>query len=186
MSPTQPGSTPWLRGIRFSDGTRDDVESLHRHHYRPGLPATFSCVRVARKRVAPGKKMQTLAVAALSWPVPMVRARNRHFNVIGYGNALRFANANVRTLSRVIVHPQYRAVGLAARLVRQLVARCPTRYVECSTTMGRYATFLLRCGFVELPTEPGEPAYFLLDREAKHSAAPREQLHPSSNPRRSS
>ena len=157
--------TQSLRGVRFVAGGRADVVSLHRHHYRPGLPATFALVRAARARRRPAQREQTIAVAVLSWPVPMLRARNRHFNVSGYGRALRFANANVRTISRVIVHPQFRAAGLAQQLVRQLVARCPTRYVECSTTMGHYAGFLSRCGFEQIPTPAGEPAYFLFDRK---------------------
>jgi ABC-type ATPase with predicted acetyltransferase domain len=94
----------------------------------------------------------------------MVRARNRHFGVTGYAEALRFANANLRTISRVIVHPQFRAAGIAQALVRQLLDVCPTRYVECSASMAAFAGFLTRCGFRRLPTGPAETPYFLFDR----------------------
>lgn len=161
-----------LGGLRFANGSRADVVNLHRHHYRQKLPATYCVVRTARL-TSPSGRRRTVAVGVLSWPVPMVTARNRHFRIRCYGKALRFANANVRTLSRVIVHPQFRAAGLAQQIVRQLVDRSPTRYVECSTTMGAYAGFLTRCGFEQIATEPGEPSYFLFDRNSRRRASRR-------------
>jgi GNAT superfamily N-acetyltransferase len=154
--------------VRFSSGTRLDLARLLRHHYRPGLPATICAVRVAAIRVPHTRAVRIVGVAALSWPVPMLRARNRHFGVSGYRHCLGFANSRVRTISRVIVHPQFRAAGIAQELVRQLIARCPTRYIESSTSMGAFAGFLTRCGFEQIPTEPAEPAYFLLDREGRN------------------
>lgn len=159
-----------IRGLRFSAGSKADLASLLRHHYRRGLPATLCAVRVARAPGETAQKGRIVAAASLSWPVPMLRARNRYFGVIGYGNALRFANANVRTISRVIVHPQFRAAGLAQELARQLIRACPTRYVECSSTMAEFAGFLTRCGFRQIATEPGEPAYFLLDKFHRRAA----------------
>lgn len=155
--------------VRFEDGTRADLAALARHHYRSTPPATYCRVRVARVRRL--RRWRTVGVAVLSWPVPMMMARNRHFHVNGYRNSLRFANAYVRTISRVVVHPQYRAAGLAGELVRQLCARCPTRYVECATSMGDFAGFLIRNGFVALPTRVGEPAYFLFDRGSRRRGA---------------
>lgn len=121
-------------------------------------------IRVARVRDPYTRMLRAIGVAVLSWPVPMLKARNRHFAIIGYGACLRFANRNVRTISRVIVHPQFRAAGIAQELVRQLIDRCPTRYIESSTSMGAYAGFLSRSGFTPISTPPDEPAYFLLDR----------------------
>ena len=53
--------------------------------------------------------------------------------------AKRFVNANVRTISRVVVHPQFRSVGLAVALVRCLIGQCETRYVEALAVMGVWA-----------------------------------------------
>lgn len=168
MSRAGPDQTRIPVRIRYREGTRADLLALARHHYRVRLPATACVIRVATVRER--RRERLIGVAVLSWPVPMVAARNRHFGIQGYGRCLAFASRNVRTISRVIVHPQFRAAGIAHELVRQLVMRCPTRYVESSTCMGAFAGFLRRSGFMQLDRAPDAPAYFLLDR-APHASA---------------
>ena len=55
-----------------------------------------------------------IAVGVLSYPTPSHRGRERVLGLGGprYGEKLRFVNAHVRTISRVIVHPQFRALGI--------------------------------------------------------------------------
>lgn len=145
-------------------GTVANYRHLTRHHYRAKSPATFCQIRSAWYEFG-GEPARLIGVAVLSWPVPLLRARVRHFALPpGYGVRLRFANAHVRTISRVIVHPQFRALGIATRLTHALIDACPTRYVESSAAMGRYATFLRAAGMTNVASAPGEPAYFLIDR----------------------
>jgi GNAT superfamily N-acetyltransferase len=112
---------------------------------------------------------RVVGVAVLSWPVPMLRARIRHFGLSrSYRENLRFANANLRTISRVVIHPQFRSIGMAAELVRQVIARCPTRYVEASARMGHFVRFFEHAGMTRVPAAPdapeNAPAYFVIDR----------------------
>lgn len=164
MTPSNPLPTRVPLPIGYRSGNRSDLVSLARHHYRQRLPATTCVIRVATIREAHSRRDRVIGVAVLSWPMPMVGPRNRHFGLTGFTNCVRFVNQNLRTISRVIVHPQFRAAGIAHQLVRQLIDRCPTRYVESSTCMGAFTGFLVRSGFVPLPHKPTEPAYFLLDR----------------------
>lgn len=182
MSPTETpraDMTPRLPGrIAYRTGTAADYVALTRHHYRISKPATFCKIVVATYEES-HRPRRTIGVAVLSWPVPMVRARNRHFALPpGYGTRLRFANANLRTISRVIVHPQFRALGIATALVAELIARCPTRYVECSAAMGRYATFLRAAGMTRIDVGADEPAYFLFDRRTVYRALARDSSVP--------
>jgi GNAT superfamily N-acetyltransferase len=152
--------------ITFAAATRADFAAIARHHYRATPPATFCIIRGAWHIDARGQR-KLIAIAVLSWPVPMVPARRRWFALSsGYGIALRFANANVRTISRVIVHPQFRAIGLARQLVQQLIDRCPTRYVDTLATMGDFVGCFTAAGMTRVPTLPGEAAYFIIDRQA--------------------
>jgi GNAT superfamily N-acetyltransferase len=162
--------------IRFARATRADYVTIARHHYRPQPPATFCITRGAWHRDTAGRE-KLIAIAVLSWPVPMVPARRRLFALSsGYREALTFANANVRTISRVIVHPQFRSLGLARQLVRDLIYRCPTRYVDTLATMGDFVGCFTAAGMTRMPTLPGEAAYFVIDREA---SLPRAKSHSS-------
>jgi GNAT superfamily N-acetyltransferase len=170
--------------ISFTDGTRRDYQLLARHHYQAKPPATWALIRVAWHH-ARGRR-RAIAVAVLSYPVPLLSARLEHFALRRkYGPCLRFANANLRTVSRVIVHPQFRSIGLACALTRQLVERCPTRYVEASARMARFIAFFERAGFTRVAsTDPDRPDYFILDKqgkannETKTSVDTTESIHP--------
>jgi ABC-type ATPase with predicted acetyltransferase domain len=82
-----------------------------------------------------------------------------------YGEKIRFANANLRTISRIIVHPQFRSLGLATKLIRCLCNECPTRYVEASAQMGRAHPLFSCAGMTRVePVNEDKPVYYFLDR----------------------
>jgi ABC-type ATPase with predicted acetyltransferase domain len=117
---------------------------------------------------------RVVAVGVLSYPVPSCRPRERWF---GLGPSRRenlvFANANLRTISRVIVHPQFRSLGLSTALVGCLCAHCDTRYVEAIAQMGHVHPLFTRAGMTRTNADhPEEPAYFILDRHEQIQTAP--------------
>lgn len=150
--------------FRIERGLMKDYHALARFHYRPGRPATVAGVwRACYVPAEYGKPTQLAAVGVLSWPVPCVRERNLVFGLTGlrYGQKLAFANATLRTISRVIVHPAFRGTGLATRLVRRLIADCPTPYIEALATMGWVNPFFERAGMTRLtPQEPWRAVYY--------------------------
>jgi len=60
--------------------------------------------------------------------------------------AARLLNAEVRCISRVVVHPQWRGLGLAVDLVRRALASMTTPYTEALAAMGRVHPFFERAG----------------------------------------
>src|SRR5207237_8984428 len=96
------------------------------------------------------------------YPTPAHRVRDRVLGLSGprYGERLRFINAHVRTISRVIVHPQFGSLGIASLLVRRICNDCPTRYVEAIAAMGEVHPFFEKAGVQKV----GE-GYFLFDRK---------------------
>lgn len=107
------------------------------------------------------------AVAVLSYPTVNSAARDRALGMSAWPAArkLALANRDVRTISRVVVHPQFRGVGLASRLVRTICEQCPTRWVEAYAVMGRVHPFFEKGGMTrhDPPGNDG-PVYYLLDR----------------------
>jgi GNAT superfamily N-acetyltransferase len=175
----------FLRGkIRITRGSVADYRALAHLHYVPGDPATFAGVWKAefedlqfaiwdlqlkdfnRKSAIANRKL--IAVAVLLYPVIALRARHRALGLSGCrfgGRQLRWLNGNVRTIARVIVHPQFRALGLASALVRRVLRDCPTRYVEAVAAMGAVHPFFVRAGMTMIePVYEDEAAYFLFDR----------------------
>jgi GNAT superfamily N-acetyltransferase len=151
--------------IEFDAGTRADYRELARHHYLTKPPATWAALRVAR-HLHRGRS-RVVACAVLSWPVPMLEARIVHFGLDrSFKACLDFANAHIRTVSRVVVHPQFRSLGLAGELVRQLIDLAPTRYVESSARMARFTRFLESAGMTRItPGDATTPAYFLIHKQ---------------------
>ena len=148
--------------LAVSPGIAADYAALARFHYVARRPATFAGVIVARY-TPDGGRSQTVGVAVLSWPSALNRTRHRVFGLksMPFGQRLRWVNANVRTVSRVIVHPQFRSLGLSTRLIDAAAALCPTPYVEASARMGRAHPLFDRAGFTRVePATRDEPLYF--------------------------
>jgi len=158
--------------IQFERGTSADYHELARHHYRIRPPRTWAEICVARFVPRGSRRAQSrhqlIAVGVLSWPIAMHKTRMVHFGLDkDYGTNARFANTNLRTISRVIVHPQFRAIGLAREIVHRLIDACPTRYVEASAVMGRFARFFTSAGMQQIDFDPTKPAYFLFDKQTE-------------------
>jgi GNAT superfamily N-acetyltransferase len=157
-------------------GAARDYHALAAFHYAAGPPATWAGVWVVRysasKRSAHPPRV--VAVGVMSYPVPSCRPRERWFGLAGSRHQnLSFANLNLRTISRVVVHPQFRALGLSTLLVRCLCAHCDTRYVEAIAQMGHVHPLFTRAGMTRTnPDWPNEPAYFVMDRHAEAQLTP--------------
>ena len=64
------------------------------------------------------------------------------------GERARLLNAEVRTISRVVVDPRWRGLGLAVRLVRHALDTATTPVTEALAAMGRVSPFFERAGMV--------------------------------------
>ena len=152
--------------FRLAAATASDYQTLERFHYLPRRPATWAAVRGVWY-APPAGPDRLVAVAVLSHPPAVHRVRHRVFGLVesSYGEKLRWANANLRTISRVIVHPQFRALGLARRLIEDCVDQCPTRYVEAAARMGRCHPMFAAAGMTRVDPGPGEAVYYWIDKQ---------------------
>lgn len=167
-----PGALPGR--VLLRRGVAADYCRLARFHYRGGRPATWADVWTALHDV-PGRPAVLAAVAVLSYPALGVAARRRALGLDGMDGAAQasFINANVRTISRVVVHPAYRGLGLAVALVRCVIRHCPVRYVEALSMMARVHPFFERAGMTRAGSaDEGRPAYYIIDRWAAAGGGP--------------
>jgi ABC-type ATPase with predicted acetyltransferase domain len=148
-------------------GLPRDYASFEPFHYKRGRPATWADVWLVRYETD-AHAPRNVAIGVLSYPTAVSRGRQQFFSQHGwsYARQVRFANRHLRTISRVVVHPQFRALGLSSLLVRKLIEVCPTRYIEATAMMGRAHPFFARAGMqVIAPTSDELPVYYIFDRQ---------------------
>ena len=123
--------------VSIREGSREDYERLSHLHYRDsGLP-------VPREIYAMEREGELLGVIVYSYPP--IRASGRK-DAVGYSPDIGELNAGWAIISRVIVHPKYRAIGLGSYLVRESLARQGSVHVELIAVMARYNPFAERAG----------------------------------------
>ena len=149
------------QNFRLLRGDFQDYLALERFHYRAARPRTWDQIWIVRYQ------QRIVGVGVLSWPMPTVRGRVRHFGLRGcsYRLLCRLANRHFRTISRIIVHPQFRSLGIGAALVRTLCTHGSTRYIDSAAMMGRAHPLFERGGMQRIePAGPDETVYYLFDR----------------------
>lgn len=139
--------------VDIRPGTGADYACLARFHYRAGAPAT--CATVLRLTDADENTIGVLVVSR-----PTLNGRWRKYAWPGRfdgpdkkRNAARI-NEELRTISRVVIDPRYRALGLATRLVGAYLDIAPTRATEAVATMGRACPFFERAGMTAYHLAP--------------------------------
>ena len=91
-------------------------------------------------------------------PVPNLAIRNTvtggYFSGLSRGAGLSLLNEHVQCISRVIIDPQYRGLGLASRLVKETMPLTGAAMVEASSVMGCFHPFFKRAGMLEFRQPP--------------------------------
>jgi len=157
---------PFLPGqLTIVAGTRRDYFDLHRFHYCPKPPATWAAIWAVRYH-EPDTPPRTVGVAVLSWPTPCNAGRQAWFNTRDspFGQRLSWINQHLRTISRVILHPQFRGIGLATDLVRYTLAHAPTRFTEATARLAMVHPFFERAGMTRVSISSSENLYFIHDQ----------------------
>jgi len=127
------------------------------------------CSSRPRKRAVASKRRETLVGVIVYSRSPLsLAARNRATGGryrVGRNLAVgRLVNEELRIVSRVVIAPNWRGLGLASRLVAETLPRVGTPYVEALAAMGRVHPFFEQAGMTAYPCaascggEPGPAA----------------------------
>ncbi|MCZ6834478.1 MAG: hypothetical protein O7G85_01765 [Planctomycetota bacterium] len=149
-------------------GTLKDYHELAPFHYKSNAPGAVTRVYVCTTthptvvgRCLGKQTERTLAaVVVVSLPhagcVMRDQATNHRYRGLDLTSSMTMLNEEIRTISRVIVHPQFRGLGLSIRLVRHALDHAQTIYTEALAAMGRVHPFLQASGMTpyERPIRP--------------------------------
>ena len=158
----------FIDGLRIEVGTMEDYKSLARFHYRGGHPGAVTAVFriVHRTTTVVGRflgrdgESQIVGVLVRSLPQLACRLRDLATNDRYRGLKLRDAavmlNREVRTISRVVIDPQWRGTGLAVKLVRHALANPEpgVQFTEALAVMGRVSPFFEHAGMLRYDRPP--------------------------------
>lgn len=123
----QAQSCSLTRQMHTQQGTLADYKTLSQFHYRQA-----QCPP-PRKIFTLKRKNETCGTIVYSYPSPTCFGRNK----VWKGN-LQQLQQEISTISRVVVHPKYRSIGLGAKLVGETLAQAGTLCVEAVAVMARY------------------------------------------------
>ncbi|MDH7564709.1 MAG: ATP-binding cassette domain-containing protein [Candidatus Bathyarchaeota archaeon] len=134
--PTQCSLT---RQMHIETGTYTDYKKLAAFHYR-----SSSCPP-PRKIFTLKRKKELSGVIVYSYPPPTAFGRSK----IWKGNTQELQN-EISTISRVILHPKYRTIGLGTKSVKETLLRAETPYVETIAVMAKYNPFFEKAGMQKI------------------------------------
>jgi len=168
-----------LPALRIEPGSIADYRSLSAMHYRAGPPATAA--RVLRALLGPpwtAPDDPPLLAGVLVVSMPTLNASWRcdawpdRYTGHDKRRAARRLNAEVRTISRVIVDPRVRALGIARELVRAYLSEPLTQRTEAVAAMGAVCPFFERSGMTPHTLAPRPHQARLLDAFASIGIEP--------------
>jgi hypothetical protein len=72
-------------------------------------------------------------------------------------------NGKLSNISRIVVHPKYRTIGLGSKLIKDTLGFSGTKYVEMTAVMAKYNPFAEKAGMVKVVVqEPPKEAVKVL------------------------
>jgi len=133
-------------------GDIKDYKVLADYHYRDKSLGPFSAIFALRPTAGlhGASVIKTVGVIVYRMPSPALELRNIATGGIftGFDRATQLAlvNENIRCISRVIVEPRFRSLGLASRLVRETMPQVNVPIVEAMAVMGLVNPFFEKAG----------------------------------------
>jgi len=130
--------------LRILEGTLADYKVLSRFHYRDSRLGPFEKIFTLKLN------NETVGVIVYSMPAPSLELRNiatgNYFVGLDRHSQIALVNKTVRTISRVIIEPRFRGLGLAVQLVRETMPLMNVPMIEALAVMGHANPFFEKAG----------------------------------------
>jgi hypothetical protein len=141
-----------IEKLQIVRGCLDDYKKLAHFHYRDSRPGPFAAIFAIKPVKALGTRSSIGTVGVIVYTMPSAGAELRNIATgnafAGFDNRTRLAliNKNIRCISRVIIEPRFRGLGLASRLVRETMPKMDVPIIEAMAVMGLVNPFFEKAG----------------------------------------
>ncbi|MEM2507373.1 MAG: GNAT family N-acetyltransferase [Nitrososphaeria archaeon] len=133
-----------VREMRIEEGTTADWRKLAGFHYRSHKiagPRKIFCLK---------RGDELCGVIVYAHPPPTCFGRR----LVLPKMSMKELNEKLSLISRVVVHPKYRTIGLGAKLVKETLPLAGTPYVEMPAVMAKYNPFAEKAGMRKIAEQP--------------------------------
>jgi len=146
--------------VRIEKGNIEDYERLKRFHYRSKDGDRSESLRVRDCfRLLFGEELIGVIVYSRSYlnlkPRNMVFG-DRYVFTPGDLHKARLINEEIARISRVVIHPKFRGIGLGAFLVRETLPKVGAKVVEVLAVMAKYNPFFEKAGMIRVDYKRNE------------------------------
>jgi ParB-like chromosome segregation protein Spo0J/ABC-type transport system involved in cytochrome c biogenesis ATPase subunit/N-acetylglutamate synthase-like GNAT family acetyltransferase len=150
----EPGKCSICKDISIRKGAVEDYEGLSRFHYRskedeePESLRIKDCYKLLFKD-------EIIGVIVYSHSYLNLKPRNmvfgeRYLYTPGEFHKARLINEEIARISRVVIHPKFRGIGLGAFLVKETMPKVDAKVIETLAVMARYNPFFEKAGMVRV------------------------------------
>ena len=133
-----------VKEMHIEPGILDDWRRLSGFHYRSHKTAATREIYCLRRN------HKLCGVIVYSYPPIACFGRRKVLPKM----TVKELNRKVSIISRVVVHPKYRSIGLGAKLVRETLPLIGTPYVEMVAVMAKYNPFAEKAGMQKIAEQP--------------------------------
>ena len=135
-----------FKKVEIVPGTYADYKQLAQYHYRDNGPGQFTSIyalKINRQKNSIG--VIVYSTATLGQELRNI-ATNNFFIGFDQRTQLALLNKYVRRISRVIIEPRFRGLGLAKHLVRETMPMMDFPIIEAVAVMGAVNPFFEKAG----------------------------------------
>ena len=133
-----------IKEMQIAEGTTEDWKKLASFHYRSHKIAGL------RKIFCLKRGEELCGVIVYCYPPPTCFGRR----LVLPKMSMKELNQKVSIISRVVVHPKYRSIGLGAKLVKETLRLAGTPCVELPAVMAKYNPFAEKAGMRKVAEQP--------------------------------
>ncbi|MGQ9507598.1 MAG: GNAT family N-acetyltransferase, partial [Candidatus Bathycorpusculaceae bacterium] len=130
--------------MRIEEGTTEDWRKLAGFHYRSHKiagPRKIFCLK---------RGEELCGVIVYCYPPPTCFGRR----LVLPKMSMKELNEKLSIITRVVVHPKYRTIGLGSKLVKETLPIVGTPYVEMPAVMAKYNPFAEKAGMRKIAEQP--------------------------------
>ena len=122
--------------MKVEEGDKEDWRKLSGFHYRGHN------VAVPRKIFHLSRNGELCGVIVYCYPAPACYGRRLMLPKM----SMQELNKQLSVISRVVIHPKYRTIGLGAKLIHETLSLSGTPFVELIAVMAKYNPFAEKAG----------------------------------------